>query len=296
MVRNDGFDYRGRVAPSESGETLLAHLSRRYPHSSATEWLDRIASGAVRVDGKPAAVEQTLRPGQAILWERPAWNEPEAPLEFAILQEDEDVLAVEKPAGLPTLPGAGFLHSTLLHQVRLHAPFAAPVHRLGRWTSGVVLFAKSAEARAGLAHQMASRDVRKRYRALASGLPAFDRLTIDRPIGPVPHPRLGSVHAASSAGRPAVSRITVIERRAGSFLCDVGIETGRPHQIRIHLASAGHALVGDPLYADGGIPAGDALPGDPGYLLHAAEVTYLHPVTGRRVTVESPPPSPLAGS
>jgi 23S rRNA pseudouridine1911/1915/1917 synthase len=170
-----------------------------------------------------------------------------------------------------------------------------PVHRLGRWTSGVVLLARSRRARAELARQLADREMGKRYRALASGEPASREWTVDVPIGPVPHPWLGTVHAASPSGRPSSSRVTVLERRAAGFLCDVCIATGRPHQIRIHLAAAGHPLVGDPLYAAGGVPRGDAraVPGDGGYLLHAAEVTLRHPATGDALTISCEPPPAL---
>lgn len=141
--------------------------------------------------------------------------------------------------------------------------------------------------------QWSSNAVGKRYRARASGRPGPDEMTISARIGPVPHPVLGSVHAADPNGKPSLSRVTVLERYADSFLCDVRIETGRPHQIRIHLAAAGHPLVGDPLYAAGGLPAPGtcALPGDPGYLLHSAELSFLHPATGRIsvLTCEPPP-------
>jgi 23S rRNA pseudouridine1911/1915/1917 synthase len=120
-------------------------------------------------------------------------------------------------------------------------------------------------------------------------------MTISTPIGPVPHALLGSLHAASPQGKPSLTRVTVLERRADCFLCDVHIATGRPHQIRIHLAAAGHPLVGDPLYVRGGIPAPDtrALPGDPGYLLHAAEMSLLHPRTRRKVVITCEPPALL---
>jgi len=292
MPRNDGFTYAERLGKDAENEALLAYLCRRYGHSSPSDWRGRIESGDVLVDAEPALPEDRLRSGQRLEWRRPPWDEPEAPLTFDTLYEDDDVLAVGKPPGLPTLPGAHFLRSTLLHQVRLVAADAAPLHRLGRWTSGVVLFAKTAAARAELSRQLRAREIGKRYRALASGRPEWDRLTVDRPIGPVPHPLLGTVHAATSAGKPSLSRIEVLARLSDSFLCDVRITTGRPHQIRIHLAAAGHPLVGDPLYAAGGVPAADArsLPGDPGYKLHAAEVIFRHPRTGRVVTVTATPP------
>ena len=275
---------------------MLAYLGDRYRHSSSSEWTARIEAGDVLVDARPSAIDIILRPGQELVWRRPPWDEPDAPLTFDVLYEDGDLLAVAKPAGLPTLPGANFLQHTLLHQVRRHTPEAAALHRLGRWTSGLVLFALSQSARAEMARQLRAREVRKRYRALASGDPPWDAITVDRPIGPVPHALLGSVHAADDNGKPSVSRIEVLERRGDAFLCDVVIATGRPHQIRIHLAVALHPLVGDPLYVAGGVPAAasQAVPGDPGYLLHAAEMAFRHPRDGRELVLGCEPPAELA--
>ena len=167
MPRNDGFIYRERVGPGDGSETLLAYLGRRYRHSSPSEWRARIEAEDVLVDAKPAAPGILLRCAQEVAWTRPPWEEPDAPLGFTVLYEDTDLLAVDKPAGLPTLPGANFLHSTLLHQVRLYAPDATALHRLGRWTSGLVLFARNKAARAEMARQLRARTIGKRYRALA---------------------------------------------------------------------------------------------------------------------------------
>lgn len=292
---NEGCAYRERLGPDAEGQTLLVYLSRRYVHSSLEEWAARIAEGRVRLDNQTGQADSALRRGSELVWDRPPWAEPEAPRSFAVLYEDEDLLAVAKPAGLPTLPGANFLQATLLFKVQAYAPDAAPVHRLGRWTSGVVLCARNHHARTALMRQWSGKEVVKRYRALASGYPKWDKQTISTPIGPVPHRWLGQLHAASPEGKPALSQATVLERRADSFLCDVDIATGRPHQIRIHLAAAGHPLVGDPLYVVGGLPAPDtqAVPGDPGYHLHAAELSFRHPRTGRAVVIECAPPSRL---
>jgi 23S rRNA pseudouridine1911/1915/1917 synthase len=289
---NEGCEYRELLGPDADAKMLLAYLSQRYDHSSSTEWTERIAAGLVLIDSQPVYANTLLKSGSELVWQRPPWVEPDAPRSFTVLYEDDDVLAVAKPAGLPTLPGANFLQATLLHLVHTYAPDASPLHRLGRWTSGLVLCAKNHHARTDLMRQWSTKMVGKRYRALASGSPDQDEMTITTPIGPVPHALLGSVHAASPVGKPSLSQVTILERRTASFLCDVRIATGRPHQIRIHLAAAGYPLVGDPLYVSGGLPAPDthALPGDPGYHLHAAELNFRHPRTGSDVVIECEPP------
>jgi len=292
MQLNQGYEYRERLERDAEGLTVLAYLSRRHRHSSATEWTARIAAGQVLIDSRAVHPGSVLRRGTTLVWRRPPWVEPDAPKSFAILYEDQDLLAVAKPAGLPTLPGANFLQTTLLHQVQTYAPDAAPLHRLGRWTSGIVLCARNQQARAAMVRQWSMQHVIKRYRALAVGSPGWDEMTVSTPIGPVPHALLGTLHAAAADGKPALSRVTVIERRAAAFLCDVRIATGRPHQIRIHLAAAGHPLSGDPLYGVGGVPAADshALPGDPGYSLHAAELSIRHPRSGDELVITCEPP------
>jgi 23S rRNA pseudouridine1911/1915/1917 synthase len=136
--------------------------------------------------------------------------------------------------------------------------------------------------------------VEKRYLALVSGVPAEESFTVDTPIGPVPHPRLGQVHAASATGKPSTSHVRRLAIRDGQALVEVCIPTGRPHQIRIHLAAAGHPLVGDPLYGTGGLPRSDpALPGEGGFWLHSHRLVLAHPATGERIELECPPPPPL---
>lgn len=293
--RNQGCDYRAIIAPEAHDQQLLDYLSRQYPHSSAEQWAANISAGLVLLDGAIAKGNPQLHAGQELLWQRPAWVEPAAPRWFDLLYEDDDLLAVAKPAGLPTLPGANFLESTLLYLVQQQYPDAVPLHRLGRWTSGLVLCARTHQARRELLRQWSARQVGKRYRALVSGSPGWDALTIDTPVGPVSHPLLGSIHAATPDGKPAYSEVTVLERRDGCCLCDVRISTGRPHQIRIHLASVGHSLLGDPLYQNGGLPHPNstALPGDSGYQLHSAELTFCHPGSGQAMRLECPPPSVL---
>ena len=295
MPLNNGFEYLEQIGPDAEDQALADYLVRRYAHSSKEEWEARVREGRVLLDGIPIAATAALRRGQILTWSRPPWEEPAAPRSFEVLFDDGDLLAAAKPAGLPTLPGAGFHQATLLELVRQRAPGAAPLHRLGRWTSGIVLFARSQESRAALTRQWTAHEVRKVYRALASGSPARNTFIVESPIGRVPHSLLGSVHAATPGGKAARSEVSVLERREESFLCEVRIDSGRPHQIRIHLAVAGHPLAGDPLYISGGgiAPDARAVPGDPGYLLHATELTFRHPRDGCTVTIASDPPEAL---
>lgn len=293
---NGGYTYVERLPPAAAGRTVLQWLAGRHRHSSPAAWRERIERGEVSIGAAIAAADDLLRAGTSLSWRRPPWTEPAAPLCFAVLHRDADLLAVAKPRGLPCLPNGGFLEHTLLHQLRRRHPEAVPLHRLGRGTSGLVLFARSAPARRHLAADWREGRVTKEYLALASGRPSAPAFTIDSPIGPVPHPRLGNLHAVSPDGRAAVSHVTVLETRGPDTLVSVAIDTGRPHQIRIHLAAAGHPLVGDPLYQTGGSPRADSLPGEGGYWLHSWRLTILHPTTTRPLLLECPPPLPLRPS
>ena len=291
---NEGFEYREVVGPQDAGTSVLAYLVRRYRHSDEGTWRRRILRGEVRIGDSQAGPRELLRAGEPLVWARPPWDEPEVPRHFEVVHCDEDLLAVDKPRGLPTLPSGGFLTHTLLHLVRRRFPEAVPMHRLGRGTSGLVLFTLTPDARCAVAAAWRDARVEKIYRALVAGVPVRDAFTIDTPIGLLPHPRLGFIHAASSDGRYAVSHLRVLARREDRAYVEVRIETGRPHQIRIHMAAAGYPLVGDSLYVTGGVPSSHpGLPGDGGYLLHAHRLGLTHPTTGRPLAFEAPLPVDL---
>jgi len=293
---NHGFEYGDVLGADAAGMRMIDYLTLRYSGFTHEDWLNRIESGRVLLDGIPSPQSAILRPGQHLSWRRPPWEEPEAPLSFAILYQDAHLLAVAKPRGLPTNPGGGsFLEHTLLSLVRRHFPGASPLHRLGRGTSGIVLFAATRESASKTSQAWRCGEILKVYRALATGCPTGDEFEVDTPIGPVPHRILRTVYAACPVGKPARSHIKVLERRDACSLLQVRITTGRPHQIRIHLAAAGYPLVGDPLYAAGGVPADNsrALPGDPGYYLHNALLGFPHPATGKWTEIHCMPPPPL---
>lgn len=277
---NRGHTFSSVVARAVRAAPLARWLAETYSHSDEATWRARIAAGELDVDGVRADEGATVSGGQRVDWRRPPWIEPAVDRSFALVYEDEHLVLVDKPSGLPTLPGAGFQDNTLLSVVREAYPGADPIHRLGRGTSGLVLFARTPIARAALTQAMREHAMDKRYRAVITGAPSWDSLEITTPIGPIAHPLLGEIFAASPAGRPARSIATVVSRGERS-LVDVRIFTGRPHQIRIHLASVGHPLAGDPLYESGGGARADAVPGDLGYQLRAWRLAFAHPADGR---------------
>jgi 23S rRNA pseudouridine1911/1915/1917 synthase len=294
VVRNRGWSYREQVGPGAAGRTVLAYLTATRLHSSPKVWASRIERGEVEVDGILARGDETLHSGQTVTWNRPPWDEPEVPTAFDVVFEDDAIIVVNKPSGLPTMPAGGFLDQTLLTLIRQQYPGASPLHRLGRHTSGLVLFARTREAAAQLGRSWRDHEVKKTYRTLAIGSTRTEMFVIDVPIGPVSHPLLGTVHAAREGGKPSHSVAVVLEQRDDQTLFRVDITTGRPHQIRIHMAYAGHPLIGDPLYETGGeLKRHPGLPGDGGYLLHAHNLDFTHPVTGERVSVTATPPPAL---
>ena len=302
-MKNSGYRYSDLVSASDEGVSVADFYARRYVHSPEEAWRGRILAGQVLRNGRTAAPDDLLIRGDRLTYQRLPWEEPGAPAGFTTLFEDDDVLVVGKPSGLPVLPGGGFLENTLLYMVReRYGAGCSPLHRLGRGTSGAILFTRNAPAGRLLAAAMRERRIRKVYLALASGTSMADSFTVDVPIGPVPYALPATVHAYHPGGRPSISHVRVVRRCPGldATLVEVTIPTGRSQQIRIHLAYAGFPLVGDPLYAAGGLPrlaaAGDgpgARPGDVGYLLHSWKIRFPHPTRGEDVEVVCPPPPAL---
>lgn len=291
---NDGCEHRAAVLSRTHGYTIVEHLFDRFPRADRAKWRRRIEANEVFIDGVAAATDRIVRSGDVVVWRRPPWPEPSVPLSFAILYRDQDLVAVAKPSGLPTLAGGGrFFLNTLDRQLRRVVPDARPAHRLGRHTSGIVLCGRTKPGRASLGRAFQSGEVEKEYLALVEGIPARRSVSVEVPIGPVPHAKLGSIMAADPDGRPSRSEVHLVEARGDRALCRVRIHTGRAHQIRIHCAAIGHPLVGDPLYRAGGLPNADAVPGDGGYHLHAARIVFSHPLDGRRVEISCAAPPAL---
>ncbi len=298
---NSGYTYTDTVDKTTEGESVLRFYAVRYTHSAEAMWRERIATGVVLLDGERTTEETKLKKGQRLTYDRAPWEEPEAPRNFEVLYEDAEILAVNKPSRLPVLPGGHHLENTLLAAVR--DQFGgdippSPVHRLGRGTSGIVLFARNTRASQILSEAFRTRTITKIYRALVQGTGIEPEVRVEAPIGKIKYPPTGELFAATPGGKASVSNCFLLrdDVESNQSLLDVRILTGRAHQIRIHVAAMGHPLVGDPLYIAGGGPApltkGDRppLPGDVGYHLHARLLEFVHPLTNEPVRVTSIPP------
>jgi 23S rRNA pseudouridine1911/1915/1917 synthase len=313
-AQNRGWTYRERVAPTEAGMVVSAYYAARHRHSDRDLWRTRLAAGEIDHNGVPLRQEVPLAAGDRLAWHRPPWLEEAVPAAWGVVYDDGDLQVIDKPAGLPVLPAGGWLEHTALRLLeRRHAGdprgIPRPVHRLGRFTSGLLVCARQPATRAWLSARLrestagAGRDpasCRKRYRALlvpgVLPLAPGQALAIHTPIGRRPHPQLGAIWCAAagsvSGALAAASSLTLLERGAAADLVEVAIATGRPHQIRIHCAALGAPLLGDPLYRPGGGADPAARPGDGGYALQAWRLELVLP-SGMALTLTVPDPLQL---
>jgi 23S rRNA pseudouridine1911/1915/1917 synthase len=248
----------------------------------------------VLVDGKPAPKSRRLAGGEELVFEPPAAPPALAPEEVGlrIAHEDEHLLVVDKPAGVVVHPSPGHASGTLVHGVLAHGAAGGEeerpgiVHRLDRDTSGLLVVARSVEAHERLKRLVQRRGLERTYSALVRGRPRSRRGRIEAPIGRDRRdPTRQSLKTDSP--RDAVTHFELVELIGQHALLRVDLETGRTHQIRVHLAAIGLPVVGDPVY---GVP-------DPALgrqFLHAARLAFDHPFTGERIEVESPLPGELA--
>jgi len=290
-VANRGHVYRARVGHADAGQAVLAFHVARFRHSDEAAWRALIEGGHVLINGRRAVSDDVLRAGDELEFHRPAWQEPAAPERFDVAFEDEHLLVVVKPAGLQVLPAGPFKQRTLLELVRQSSrerATAAPAHRLGRGTSGLIAFGKTPHGRSSLARQFRELALVKTYLAWVEGARLPDSFAARQPIARIAHGPL-RIFAAAERGKASLTRVRVLRREGERALVAAQPITGRPDQIRIHLAAAGAPIVGDPLFGPGGTPKSDVPPGEGGYLLHAAALSFAHPVTGARVKLRSFP-------
>ena len=291
------------TVPPEMGglrlDQALARLFHQYSRNRLQEWL---RAGHITVDGKRPAARMPVTGGEKISLAPP--QPPEATpraqrMPLKIVHEDAALIVIDKPAGLVVHPGAGQPDRTLMNALLAHAPALAGVpragivHRLDKDTSGLLVVAKTVESQASLVKQLAERTVRRLYIALVQGDPPASG-TIDAPVGRDAKARTRM--AVTHRGKPARTTYRVLERFGRAALVECRLETGRTHQIRVHLASLGHPLVGDTTYGAGRARRLDTLPADlvealGGVALHAAGLCFLHPSTGEPVDLSSPLPN-----
>jgi 23S rRNA pseudouridine1911/1915/1917 synthase len=278
---------------SDTGRRIDHWVHGRMPEFSRSRIQDWIKSGRVRVNGAPVKAAYTLRAGDAIEVE-PAdlapLNATAEAIPLRVLYEDADLVAIDKPAGMVVHAGAGVhsgtLVNALLHRFGELSGVGGPlrpgiVHRLDRFTSGVLLVAKNDAAHRKLAAQFSGREVEKVYLALVHGAVKNESGRIERPIARDPAHRT-RMTARLAEGRAAWSEYRVLRRFAEFTLLEVRIGTGRTHQIRVHLASIRHPVVGDTLYGAAAQPELGR------FFLHAHRIRFHQPATGAETVVESP--------
>lgn len=299
---------RVAVPAALAGRRLDQAAAELIPEFSRSRLKGWIEAGRLTVAGERAEAKRKVREGEEIVLDaelEPAVPVRSEPIALNIAYEDDALLIVDKPAGLVVHPGAGnpsgTLQNALLHyDASLAAlPRAGLIHRLDKDTSGLLLVARSVQAQTVLAARMERREIRRGYRAVCQGVLTGGGV-VDAPIGRHRRDRLRM--AVTADGRPARTRYRVLERFRAHTYVDVELETGRTHQIRVHMASVRAPLIGDPLY--GGRPRFPPRPSEtlrvvleafPRQALHAARLALEHPFTGEPVEAESPLPADIAG-
>lgn len=289
-------------ARADIGTRLDRYVAREMTDLSRTYLQTLIDEGQVLVDGQPRRAAFKITPGQHVTVAIPETTDVEIEAEdlpLDVLYDDDDVVAINKPAGLVVHPAPGHPRGTLVNGLLYHFPEISIagstrpgiVHRLDKDTSGVMIVAKTDRAQTSLVEQWQGRSVEKRYVALVSGMIEEEEATIDAPIGRDPANRLRMAPVRS--GKDAVSHFTVRRRYTDATLLDVRIDTGRTHQIRVHLTMIGAPVLGDRLYStpkSRSVSSGHEVGR---HFLHAASLTVDLP-NGQRTTFEAPLAGDLA--
>lgn len=283
-----------------AGLRLDQALARLFPEHSRSRLQSWLKGGRIRVDGASPDARSKVCGGECVALDPVAVPEPgkELPedIPLQVVFEDAHLLVLDKPAGLVVHPGSGNWSGTLLNALLHHAPAVAEVpragivHRLDKDTSGLLVVAKTLQAQTDLVRQLQARTVKRHYWALVHGV-LHAGGTVDAPIGRHPAQRIRM--AVAGNGRPALTRYAVVERFAKTTLLECRLETGRTHQIRVHMAHIGHALVGDPVYG-GRRPPDPAWEGFGRQALHAFRLGLVHPDSGRYMQWDVPMAADLA--
>lgn len=304
----DGIVLTFPVAREHAGQRLDRFIQGRIPRLSRTRAQEIVRSCAFRADGARRRASERVREGETVILVRPSFEEPETPRYFDVIYEDEAVLAVEKPAGLPMHPTATYHRNTLTYLLRETYGESPPqiAHRIDRETSGVIVCGKGIEAERALKIAFERREVAKVYLAIVEGVIEQDEGIVDTPMSAVDE----GLHIlmrtrAVGEGLAARTHYEVRERHADRSLVELHPETGRQHQLRVHLASIGHPIVGDKLYgADREAPFLEWIEtgmtrtllhrlGHERQALHAHQLEVSHPVSGEPLVLKSAFPPDL---
>jgi len=286
-----------RCSPELAGKRLDLALALLFPRYSRSRLQDWIKAGFLLLDGAPVTdIRRKLKGYETFLLnpQPEAQDLPAAPeaIPLTICYQDAHLLVIDKPAGLVVHPGSGNWHGTLLNALLHHDPMlsqiprAGIVHRLDKETSGLLVVARTLTAQTHLIRQLQARTVKREYLAVVVGEVKRDG-QVDAPIGR--HPVDRTKMAVAERGKPAITHYRVERRFSGATLLRCTLETGRTHQIRVHLAHLGHPLLGDPVYGR----ARPGLPAFPRQALHACRLAFTHPVTGETVCRESALPDDM---
>ena len=295
-----------RLEPGHAGWRLDRALADAVPTLSRERLKSLIRSGAVEAAGKPFRDPAVKVRGDEIFLlavpePEPAHNEPQD-IPLRVIFEDEHLLVVDKPAGLVVHPAAGNRDGTLVNALLHHCGgslsgiggVARPgiVHRIDKDTSGLLVVAKTDVAHEGLAKQFAVHSIDRRYLAIVNGVPKFSDGTVDAPLARSAANRKKIAIVEGGRGKRAVTHWRRLEALKGAALVECRLETGRTHQVRVHMASIGHPLVGDPVYGRSGKTYAKLLKELQFHrqALHAAELGFTHPVTKRRLSFASAMP------
>jgi 23S rRNA pseudouridine1911/1915/1917 synthase len=306
MTSTAPIEHRLTLPQCPGGQRLDQALAAALPQYSRSRLAGWIRDGAVALDGRPARPRDAVYGGESVwLRAQPVLDERIAPerMPLVVRHKDRHLFVIDKPAGLVVHPGAGNRQHTLQNGLLAHDPALAAVpragivHRIDKDTSGLLVVARTLEAHTALVAMLAGHEIEREYLALCVGAMTGGG-TVDKPLGRHRTDRLRQ--AVRADGREAVTHYRLIERFAFHSLLRVILETGRTHQIRVHLAHIGHPLVGDPLYGGRRQLTAHATPEQRAALagfgrqaLHAAKLMFSHPVTGKAIEVESPVPEDL---